>query len=229
MDKTKEFVKILKNIYKNPRGKAFLFFGVYFFFFLFLILAIRSNNAAYNTTDNKTDYLEITWVDNYKYDYKVIIDNNTYNYSGIRYEEINKFTYNDTDYYCNDAKCYLDKGEEDPEEIANPCIHSNILNISNFKKLINSATKDSTTNYEDGKVGYKYLLSTSTIVKKIDKKDVDLDDLPNSIYIVYKDNVEESMEIDLTSYGKYKGICTNSLKIVVEFKEQGNIDLNSLS
>lgn len=241
MDKLKEVKEIFKKISKTPRGKAFLFFGVYFFFFLFLIIFFRTGtniNYSSNTgNDNNDSYNEITWVDNYKYNYKVVIDDKTYNYSGIRIDEFNFIQYNDKNYYCNNEKCLIEKDkvineedeDDDMEEVANPCIYSNILNISNFKKLLSLATKDSTTNYEDGRVAYNYLLSTSTIVKNIDKKDIDLDDIPNSIFIIYKDNIEEKLEIDLTSYGKYSKLCNNSFKIVVEFSNQGNNDLNDIS
>ena len=237
MDKIKEYIKILKKTYKNPRGKAFLFFGVYFIFFLVLIIMFRVGNSTHKYIDNDTNdnkYTTITWLDNYKYNYKVIIDDKTYDYNGIRIDDVNVINYDGKVYYCDDIECFIngEEVEEDVEpemiEVDNPCIHNNILKVNNLKKLLKVATKDSTTNYEDGRVAYNYLLATSTIVKNIDKKDVDLDDLPNSIFIVYKDNVQEKLEIDMTSYGKYKNLCSNSFKIIVEFKDQGNNNLNDI-
>lgn len=236
MNKIKEYIKILKKIYKNPRGKAFLFFGVYFIFFLILIIMFRVGNSTHTSIDkDKDSYSSITWVDNYKYNYKIIIDDKTYVYNGIRIDEENIIDFEGKMYYCDDKKCLIEgeavEEDVDPDmiEIDNPCIHNDILKLSNFKKLLELATKDSTTNYEDGRVGYNYLLSTSTIVKSIDDKDVDLDDLPNSVFIVYKDNVQEKLEIDMTSYGKYKNLCSNSFKIIVEFEDQGNNSLSNIS
>ena len=229
MKKIKEVFGVIKKIYKNPRGKAFLFFGVYFFFFLFLIITIRIGvNHNSNIEDKIPDTDDIIVIDNYKFNYNIYIDNDNYNYVGEVSGKISLFNYKDNQYYKTDSLYYLKKGDS-LEVVDDPYIYHELFNIENLNTLLKLSTKESTTNYEDGRVVYNYLLSTTTIVKYIEMMEVDLDDVPNMISITYRDNVLEEVNIDVSSYGKYRKMCKESVKLSAKFTDHDKVSIRDIS
>lgn len=231
MNKEKKISKlaVVKEIMKNPRGKALVFFGFYFIFFLMIALISRlgNNNRVSPPDFDRNMGLSIDMIEKHNYDftYSITIDNNTIIYSGSRDMLEELFNYNDTinnvNYYRSENAYYM-KLNDSWIKAEDPYLYKLFLSSEIYSKLKNSFTYVSKTSYQDGRESYNYQISTTSIVKNLENIDIDLDDLANE-FIVSSDssgNINK-IEMNLSSYGIFKGICSREFKVVLAYSNFG--------
>ena len=198
----KEFFKNLKEVKKNPRGEAFLFFGFYFVFFLILILFLRTGHKNEEKNSNNYDYdkpinilFDSTKLENnnYSFNYKVLLDGVTHLYIGKKNND-EMFEYLNNSYYHHESDFYIKK--DNWEKVVNPYLFSDFFNIEKLFKLINNGYVESKTDYDSGKINYNLLISTNNINQILYNVDSDYFEIPNSV-VVSKDENGEISQIHL--------------------------------
>lgn len=233
MKKIKEVVKkiieTIKELKKTPKGRAILFFGFYFIFFLALAILARmsprSNNYVDDNTNKRNDGLSVEKVEaaNYKFNYIVEIDNETYEYVGERIEDKELFTFNGGEYYkANDE--YYKKGLNSWVKVDEPYKYREFLDFKQINEIFAGATSVSKTEFDSGEISYLFKIASASISKSIDGTDIDIDDIPNELNFVSNDEGElYKIELDLSSYGKYKNICKEKFNIVLNYSDFGEV------
>lgn len=233
MKKIKEVVKkiieIIKELKKTPKGRAILFFGFYFIFFLTLAILARmsprSNNYVDDNSNKKNDGLSVEKVEtaNYKFNYIVKIDNETYEYVGERIEDKELFTFNGGEYY-KDNDEYYKKGLSSWVKVDSPYKYREFLDFKQINEIFAEATSVSKTEFDSGEISYLFKITSASISKSIDGTDIDIDDIPNELNFVSNNEGElYKIELDLSSYGKYKNICKEKFNIVLNYSDFGEV------
>ena len=216
--------KLIKELLKTPKGKALLFFGFYFVFFL--VIAILARISPGNVNDeslnqNKLFSLSDINGNNYSYECNINIDNNIFKINGVKMQDKEKFTYIydniQKDYYKEGSSYYLD---EHISEI--PSWYFNL--IDNLDYLVNNSTYVSVTNYESGKNVLRYILSSASISKLVDNKDLDIEEIPNEINITKNNNRVDEVDIIFSSYCISTNKCTNYGKLSILYNNFGKIE-----
>lgn len=233
MKKIKEVVKkiieTIKELKKTPKGRAILFFGFYFIFFLTLAILVRmsprSNNYVDDNSNKKNDGLSVEKVEtaNYKFNYIVKIDNETYEYVGERIEDKELFTFNGGEYY-KDNDEYYKKGLSSWVKVDSPYKYREFLDFKRINEIFAEATSVSKTEFDSGEISYLFKIASASISKSIDGTDIDIDDIPNELNFVSNNEGElYKIELDLSSYGKYKNICKEKFNIVLNYSDFGEV------
>lgn len=215
----KNAIIFLKELYKKPYGKAVFFFGFYLIFFIviFIILGMGGDNK--NKKNEETKQFDISYLEkyNYSFDYKVVLDNNTYNYVGNKNSNTYDYTYNGKEYYNEDGKSYIKLDEY--VEVDNPIKFNSLLDENMIDKIINAAYVDSITNYASGDRVYNLLISSNTLNKIINDKDTDIDDVANKIKLsINSNNFITEISYNFDSYCKNNDSC-NKLSVTISYKE----------
>lgn len=225
----KNVIENIKEISKKPNGNAIMFFGFYLVFFIILFLVIKGTGnrdrllQEYEKGDTSLSNFNGILSKNYMFDYKVNIDGVTYDYYGKRNEDVYSFKFNGNDYYIGNDVVLVNKGTW--LRCDNPFISVISINEDNFMDIINSASYDSKTEYEDGRVNYNLLISTNTLNKIINNRDTDYDEVPNSLIIsTDKDNKVNKIELKLNKfYCEDSMACNNSIDLEVSFDMFGSV------
>ena len=221
--------KAILEFLKTPRGKAVMFFGFYFIFFFILSVMFREGTTTsdYDNEKEKKNTLpyslKMIESNNYHFKYSYDFDNKINIYEGDRYDQKELFSFNNINYYRNDS-IFLTNNSNIWVKCDNPYTMYEFIDINSIKKILSKATYISKTDYESGMKVYNYQISTSTLIKLITNKDVDLDDKPNEIIIKTDadDNVND-IKYDLTSYSKYNQLSTNKSEIELYYTKFGEI------
>lgn len=225
-EKIKQFVNLIKKLNSTPRGKSVLFFGFYGIFFIFLFIAMavgRGSGYSLDNLGNSSNFsLESIYNNNFEFSYKVSIDESIYMYTGKRYNDKESFIFNNLEYYNLDDDFYQRTGDSFIETV-NPYVYSDFMKVDNIQEFINLATLNSKTEYENGDFVYNYKISTTSIVKKIEDIDIDIDDLPNEISVCISNGNIKSIEFNLNSYGLFKGISNDKFVITLSYFNQGEV------
>ena len=231
--KFKSIVKFILDLRKTEKGKAILFLGFYFVFFLVLIIFIRvsTNNykgPVYNlySEESKMYTYDKILAENYNYTYTITIDNNVYVYNGQKYNDMELFEFNDNNYFFDGVDYYLiDYINNMFTKVDNPNQLSDFTTFLRLGEVIEDATYISKTEFGDGKILFNYLISSNSIIRVLDDIDTDIDEIPNLVVFNTRGNNLhiDSIDLDLTSYGKYKGICFNNLKINISYYNFGEV------
>ena len=223
----KEIIKKIKEMRKDARGKALLFFGFYFFFFLFLAIFLRALQGATpyieDTNNEKKDVISFSKYngERYHYDYNIAVDSDRYNLNGLKinYEE-------DFNYVVGNNKSHFYRGMFSyfiEETISNYKIENRpreeLLVIDNIQPLLDNASYESKTEYTSGKLVLRYNISSSTIERIAFNKELDVADEPNEIIITIQDNRITNLEFVLDSYGKTTGKCQNIMRVVCKYSD----------
>ena len=224
----KNSFKEIKELYKNPRGRALLFFIFYFIFFMFIFLLLRTSNNKYNSYDyemgrqysfNTSAILN----NNYKYYYDIHLDDKDEVITGEKYNDKEMFTYNNKNYYYTNGNYYVK--DKEWVETSVPFKYSDFLDAKKVLSLVGLAYYESKTSYESGKNVYNFLISTNTINKEFNKIDSDYDEIPNRLIIsTDENNSVNSINIYLDSYCVLNKKCNKSLKINLNFSEFGKVE-----
>lgn len=231
-----KFISSIKELSKNERGKAILFFCGYFIFFFFLIILVRiakPGNPLGLSSDKYelgTKYNYITSGirnNNYHFKYTITLDNNIYLYEGDKKDKKESFIFTNngisTNYFRNDDIFYTNK--ETKEVVENPYILEYFLDFTNISNIIDKATYISKTDYDSGKDSYDAEISTTTLIKLIERKDIDIDDLPNKINLTTDEKKYlNTITFDLSSYTKYTNLSNSLGTIKLEYTNFDKIE-----
>lgn len=222
----KQFIELIKELRKTPRGKGILFFAFYFVVFLVLIIIIKLNgDNVYKEKEYEagrpysfdTTYLENN---NYHFEYIITKDDKKYIYIGDKYNDKELFQFNNKEYFYDGEKYYVDK-----KEVTNPYLYPELIDIVNIKTLLELATYDSKTSYESGLTKYNFLLSSNTINANVYSKNTDIDEVPNSITIgTNSSDIMDEITYHLDSYCKYDSNCKDKLEINLSYDKFGEIE-----
>lgn len=214
----KNFIKLIKELKKTPRGKGILFFGFYFIFFLIIAIVARlvpNNPITTDNSSNEEDTISIREVNGYNYNYKytINVDNNIIYVNGMKDNSEEYLTYNvnnmDFNYYKSGTLYYIDDQEVDTP------MYLNI--IDNIDLLLSNSSYDSVVNYKSGKQILRYQISSSTISNMLNSKDLDIEEIPNEIRVTQNNDRIDEVEIVLDSYCSALNICLNNMNIKMEY------------
>ena len=215
----KNFIKLIKELRKTPRGKGILFFGFYLVFFLIIAIVARLAPARPNITDNNKedeDIISIREINgyNYYYEYNITVDNNNIKVVGKKMNDEEELTYtlNGVDYkYYKSGTLFYTNGVE----VDSP-MYLDI--IDNIDLLLNNSTYDSVVNYKSGKQVLRYQISSATISNIINYEDLDVEEIPNEIRVSMNnsDSIDE-VELVLDSYCHAKNVCLNNMNIKMKY------------
>lgn len=220
--------KQISNFLKTPRGRAALFFGIYIIFFAILAILVRTGDF-YNE-DNKHKKkkklpFSINKIEkgNYHFKYMYELDNKKDVFEGDRYKDRELFTYNSTKYYKDEDNFLVYKSNLWVKS-DNPYILKEFIDTNNIYNIGLKASYISKTEYESGMRVYSYKISTTTLIKLLDKQDIDLDDPVNEIIFKTDENNEvNNIKYDLSSYCKYKKTSKKNCKLELEYTNFGKI------
>ncbi len=223
----KDLLKKIKEMKKDAKGRALLFFGFYFFFFLFLAIFLRAMTFVTPVNEEsvteKKDVISFTEYNGkkYRFDYQIGIDSDKILLSGLKidYEEDFNYTHgNDKRHYYRGMFSYFIedtvtnyKIDERPRE--------ELLVIDSVDTLLDNASYESKTEYNSGKVVLRYSISSSTIERIAFNKELDVADEPNEIIITIQDNHITNLEFVLDSYGKTTGKCQTMMRVVCKYSD----------
>lgn len=230
---TKDFFSNFKEIWKNQRYRSIIILGLYFFFFLFIIMSLRTGNKnrTYQSlnTDNTFSYsFSKIESNNYHFIYNINLNDTEIVYEGDKYLNKELFIKSNgllkEQFYKLDDK-YLKNINNVWSKTDNPYVFNDFLNILNIKELLKIATSDSKTEFNDKSKMFKYSVSTTSIIKIIEKTNIDISDNPNTITITTDSNNEVvKIELDLSSYIYFKDNNNKNLKINLNYSKFGEIE-----
>jgi len=224
-NKIGEIIKLFKELRKTPRGRAILFFAFYLVFFIVLSIGFRL--SPHNVSNNTSEEVDLNTIlvekyngDNYAYKYVFNIDEVLAFVDGKKsgYREAFSYTILDsTKNYYKDMVSYYENDlvVESPNEL--------LTITSNIDNLIKEASYDSITNYQSGKEVYRYLISSSNISLLVDKKDLDVSEVPNEIMVTLDDEKVTDISLNLDSYCVATSKCNSKMRINIKYSEIGEI------
>ena len=223
----KKLIEMIKELKKNTKSKALLFFGFYFVFFIIVIMLIRlgpKSGLKNYEKNNNPNYFSFGVLNsrNYHFNYNVNLDGNKYIYVGDKYSYSELFEYNDKKYYReNDVYYVLDNTWNKCDM---PYINDLLVNSDNLIELIRSSYYESSTTFNSGESVYNFLLSSNSINKILYNKDTDIDEVPNKIIVTLDLNKNiKKIELNLDNYCVNSDLCDNNFKLELEYSEYGEI------
>ncbi len=225
----KKIIKQIADLKKTSRGRGILFFGVYFIFFVVLIIILQFqekrpfNSGSYDYSDKYTFSLDNIEKANYKYNYKIMLDDNVYTLVGQRSGNKELFVVNNKNYYRNQESYFTLEGNlwiksVDPNEF------SYLIDTDNLKDMIENAYYLSRTDYDSGKEVFTFLISTNKIVELTENINIDISSNASEIIVSTDEegNVVE-IKLKLDSYCIYKKRCLEGLEIILDYDNFGEV------
>lgn len=228
--------EIIRSFLKNPRGRAILFFLFYFFFFFLVISMIQSHSSERRMDKNENDSskikasynLDLLEKENYRFTRKEYKGEKTSIFVGERTQDKVKLVVTKD----QQAKNYFFYGdivleqENDKYKVSvNPYLYPSLSEYDIISTILDHATLKSKTTYESGESLYTYHMTTTTLVSIIDKKEVDLNDLINTIEVVVNDENEVTkIRYFLDDYHHFVSGENVSLKIEIDFRDYGKVE-----
>ena len=227
MNKLKDKIKEMS---KDTKGKAVLFFGFYIIFFagVFLFINLTDSKLTYGddyerSTVSYTFNLDNIFKENYSFTYDITLDNNFYSYFGAKKEEVESFKYNNLDYYRDGEKFLVKKDEW--IEAENPYVYREYLNNKNIKMILENAYFVSKTVYESGKNTFNFAISSNTLNNLLYGLNTDFDEVPNEIIISTDENKNvNNIIFNLNSLCKNNDFCNYGFKVDLKFDNFGDIE-----
>lgn len=228
--KETNLLKTVKELRKTERGKAILFLGIYFifFFFLFLFINFGGKNSTflddYEITTSDTYLVDRILNGNYFFDYTIYIDGIPVTYNGKKNRDKELFTFNGINYYY-DGDSYFINNNDQWILTTDPYIFKDFIDFERLGEVIVDATYISKTEFDNGETLFNYQVSSNSLIKVIEDVDTDIMEIPNSvIFTADKDSYLNKIELDLSSYGRFKGICIDSFKITLDYFNFGEVE-----
>lgn len=229
-----KYIKFIKNLYNSRRGRAILFFVFYFVFFFVLISLIRTNYSSNNhiniSNDNKvnTEYkLDGIESGNYHFTREENINGIITKFTGDKSDEKTEgiMTSNNIFYsYFIYDNINLIK-TIDKYEVTSELYHfNNITDDNNISRILKKATLISKTEYETGNILYNYEITTNTINKIVNGKEIDIADIPNKIALETNEEDEViKITYDLSSYVTYINNISTTITIAIDYSNFNEI------
>lgn len=229
-EKVKNFIHFLKEAWKDEQKRAIIMLVLMFFFFCFVITSIRNNknlsNEISGNDENEIFDFSLSNIKNgnYHFIYSVNVDNNQIIYEGDSENKKEIFSINGLDKYYKYGDKYLKDIRGVWSTIDNPYLFSEFKDVSNIEQLLKQASFDSMTEYKDNNKVYNYNISTTTIIKELEKQNIDIEDIPNTISI-NTDSNNNVIEINynLSPYSLYKKIG-QATTICIKYSNFGEIE-----
>lgn len=209
-DKNKFNLKnTVNDVFNDSQKKAWVVLGAYFIFFIVIIFSIRSNQTKNDNLNQNNSNLPFSLSkiksNNYDFKYTVDFDDNIIIYQGKNYQNNSLFTVNDLDTYYKEGEVFFKKENEVFVNSDNPYKFSELRNIDIVEKILNQAKLDSHTIYEDSTKIYNYQITTDTLEKIFNNRDIDTDLAVNKIAVFVDNNNEVyKFNFDFSSYTNYK-------------------------
>lgn len=222
-DKNKFNLKnTVNDVFNDSQKKAWVVLGAYFIFFIVIIFSIRSNQTKNDNLNQNNSNLPFSISkiksNNYDFKYTVDFDDNIIIYQGKNYQNNSLFTVNDLDTYYKEGEVFFKKEDEVFVNSDNPYKFSELRNIDIVEKILNQAKLDSHTIYEDSTKIYNYQITTDTLEKIFNNRDIDTDLAVNKI-TVYVDKLNQASKFtfDFSSYANYKSYILSKGIVEVEY------------
>lgn len=222
-DKNKFNLKnTVNDVFNDSQKKAWVVLGAYFIFFIVIIFSIRSNQTKNDNLNQNNSNLPFGLSkiksNNYDFKYTVDFDDNIIIYQGKNYQNNSLFTVNDLDTYYKEGEVFFKKENEVFVNSDNPYKFSELRNIDIVEKILNQAKLDSHTIYEDSTKIYNYQITTDSLEKIFNNRDIDTDLAVNKI-IVYVDKLNQASKFtfDFSSYANYKSYILSKGIVEVEY------------
>jgi len=224
----KELISLIKELLKTSKGRKILFFSFYLFFLIVLILIVRFSDGTNHFNEEyesgSSSNISVKEINNFSYNYKIMLDGVLHDYVGQRNDNKEKFTYNNSSYYSEDGNYFINNSNM-WLKVDNPVKFNYFVDLGNVNKILEKATSISKTEYESGKVSYNYEISSNTLIALIDNIDTDFDDKPNTIIInVDEDNNTNEIKFNLGSYCINTKQCNKSLDIELYYDDFNKVD-----
>ncbi len=230
--KENKYLKLIKDLSKNKRGKAILFFAFYFVFFFLLITTIRTSyetNQKRNSQKTINTPYKLTKIEagNYHFTREEVVDNVKINFVGDK--ENNKTTGimtregNVTNYFIYDNITLVRNNQkyETSPELYN---FDNITNDKMIAHVLKKSTLISKTEYEEGKTIYNYQITTNTLDDILYNHKIDLATAPNTITLeTNSENEVDKISYDLSSYGTYYYNTPHTINITITYQAFGKV------
>ena len=225
----KDKIDTIKDIFNDPKKKAYAFFGFYFVFFIFVFVFLKSVDRKHYRYEDYELGKKFTYNseniknNNYSFNYSVKLDDITYLYNGKKNSNSELFNYNDKEYYRLNDNYFINN--DIWVKCDDPYKFSLFMNIDNIVLLLDSSYFESKTVYEEGKTVYNLLISSNTINKIISNIDSDYEEVPNKVVLtVDKDKNITDISFVLDSYCVLTKKCDKSLSIDLSYSDFGNIE-----
>ncbi len=213
----------------TPRGKAVIFFGIYFVFFLALIILARVSGSGpvLGSTDLQLDSYSANFSavsnGNYNFNYQFVVDGVTSTYTGSHYEKKALFTDGVVNYY-QDNDLYMKEQAGLWIKCDVPYPFSDFVDVEIMKNLVDHATYISKTELASGESTVNFSISTTTLIDLLEGVEVDLDDPVNTIVIqMNEDRDVVGVSYDISSYAKYKGLATGQVQLTLSYSDFGEV------
>lgn len=208
----KDVFNKIKELWKTPRGKAIAFLGFYFLFFVFVISALGSGNSSTTKTPSSSEVdLSLLESYNYHFHYQDILGQSSIIYDGDRNASSSLFTKtvgdSSLEFFSKDS-VYLTKDLVNNQYVMveDPYVFSELKQVDNIKKMLEKATYLSTDSTSQECTKETYQISTTTLVSLFENKEIDLDDMPNTIILTLNSSRQVyKIEYSFNSYSIYKG------------------------
>lgn len=219
----------IKQLMKTARGRALLFFGAYLLFFIGIAIIARTGGSSNGTVYNTGESLKFSFSNienkNYKFTYEIILDDVSYLYAGERTLNNERFVYNNLMEYYSAQNVYFVNNSGIWVNISNPYEFKEFMDIDNISSFVENATYISKTEYDSGRDVYSFKISSATMSKILENKDIDVEEIPNEILIgTETDNYVNEIKLKLDSYCKIKGYCINNMSVSLKYEDFGNIN-----
>lgn len=216
----REFFDKFNNFKKTKYGSAILFFSFYLIFFIGIILSSRvygnKNFLNQEYEKGRINYNSIKIpVENFRYDYNVLLDDINYNYYGKIDGDVQSFKFNNSDYYKLKDDYYVNNGTW--IKTNNPYKFYELIDFDNINKILENASFISKDN-ESKKTTYKYLISSNTINKLVYGVDTDYDEVPNQVSVEFSNGGISKIEMRLDSLCKLNNVCQKSLTLDLNYE-----------
>ncbi len=233
MKKLKKGLDIIKELKKTERGKAVLFFSFFAIFFLIVILFLRfsesTNNYIPPVEEEKEEIMDLINLEgiennNFNYNYVINLDGIVHNYIGSVDGNINKFSYNNEEYYKNLDIYY----KKNPTTLAydlipsSPIVFENLVNYNALKLILDNSTYISKTEFPSLEKEYNYTIETNKLIEVINNQD-STDSSINTLKFKLNEKDEiVSVSMDLNNYIK-SNLINQTLIIELNYSEIGNV------
>ena len=113
----------------------------------------------------------------------------------------------------------------DKYEVTSELYHfNNITDDNNISRILKKATLISKTEYETGNILYNYEITTNTINKIVNGKEIDIADIPNKIALETNEEDEViKITYDLSSYATYINNISTTITIAIDYSNFNEI------
>ncbi len=220
----------LKELMKTPKGKAVVFFGAYLVFFIIIAVVARVGARRPTVKDYETgNEYQFSFANveknNYKFNYKIKIDDNYLTYSGVRYNTQEKVTCTNLEEFYKEGENYFKNTGGVWLKANDPYMYKEFYDVDIVESLIEASSYISKTTFENGKTIYNFKTSSAVISKLINSSDLDIEEIPNEISIsTDEDGYVNEVKFTLDSYCKAKSLCVNNMSITLNYELYGEIE-----